>query len=336
MSHRPRKKTRPVPASPSGTPRTEPLGWLAGGVVLGVLIGILGTVAVLRPESLGLEPHRAGPARAVAVSPAQATNARIATLRERLASDPGDTGALLELAEVFAQAGQVDQATAHLERALEVAPDDAEVHTRAARLYSNLHRPKEALAAARRAMELDREAPAPALAAFDVAIHGTGDLEAARQALAEARRRAPSNAAVARAAARLEQIESMFRTARENPGDYDAQVKLGNFLYDAHRWSEAAEAYARALAIRDGDPNVITDYGTALFNQGKVQEALGQFEHALFADPKHWQAAYNGVVVTMNAGDPTAARLWLDRLRQIRPDHPEIPQFERSLESAGG
>ncbi len=335
MSHPPRKKTRPASTSPSGKPHTEPLAWLAGGVVLGVLIGVLGSVAVLRPESLGLESRGPDPGRSVAVSPAQATSARIENLRQRLATDPGDTGALLELAEVFAQAGQVDQAVAHVERALEVAPGDAGVHTRAARLLSNLHRSAEALAAARRAMELDGNALAPALAAFDAAIHGTGDLDAAREALAEARRRAPTNAAVARAAARLEQIESLFRAARENPADYDAQVKLGNFLYDAHRWAEAAEAYARALAIRDGDPNVITDYGTTLFNQGKIQEALGQFEHALFADPQHWQAAYNGVVVTMNAGDTTAARLWLDRLRQIRPDHPEIPQFERSLESAG-
>ncbi|GAB4376008.1 MAG: hypothetical protein Kow0062_15760 [Acidobacteriota bacterium] len=331
------KGRRPAPSPAPAASRREPFAWLAGGVVLGLLVGVIGTTAVLRPEALGLSsPGAPQAAAAPAVSAEQALAARVERLRERLAANPRDAGALLELGEVFAQAGRLDQAAAHVERALEVAPDDAEVHVRAARLLRSLHRPEEALAAARRAMELDRQALAPALAAFDAALHGAGDMAAAREALDEARRRAPDDAAVARAGAELERIEGLIARAEADPRDYDTLVQLGNYWYDTHRWEQAADAYGRALAIRGDDANVITDYGTSLFNAGRHDEALAQFERALFVDPQHWQAAYNGIVVSLNRGDTTAARLWLDRLRQIRPDHPEIPRFAAQLGGGAG
>ncbi len=311
---------------------------LGGGLVLGILIGVIFGVVLSRPDLAG-----AGTAAAARPAPATATgdphadsgmgavSARLAELRDRLAKNPKDGGALVELGEMYLGANMRVEALDAFHRGAAFAADDPAYLTRAAAGIAQVGYPREALADARRAMSLDpRFAPAAEVATM-IALRGLGDLDAAEASLAELKKRAPGSPNVARLSEELARTRKIVDDARQNPGDYEAQVAAGNYLFDAGRWSDAELAYRRALAVKDGDPNVITDMGITLLRQDKLKDAVAQFERALGKNPRQWQAALFGTEASLTAKDAVQARAWLERLKRLSPDRPEIEQFEQQL-----
>jgi Tfp pilus assembly protein PilF len=98
-----------------------------------------------------------------------------------------------------------------------------------------------------------------------------------------------------------------------------------------NEWPAAEEAYRRALRIKDGDPNVITDFGTTLLRQNRTEEALQEFDRALAKNPAQWQAALHGTLASLAMGDAKRARIWLDRFKSSAPQHPAIGDLEQQL-----
>ncbi len=310
--------------------------FLAGGLVLGIIIGAIFTVVLSRPDLAGARADaRLAPAAATgdphADSGMGAVSARLAELHARLDKNPKDGGALVEMGEMFLGANKRGEALDSFRRGASLAQDDPAYLTRAAAGIAQTGDPRGALAAARRAMTLDpRFAPAAEVATL-IALRGLGDLDAAEASLAELKKRAPGSPSVARLSEELARTRKIVDDARQKPGDYEAQVAAGNYLFDAGRWSDAESAYRRALAVKDGDPNVITDMGITLLRQDKLKDAVAQFERALAKNPGQWQAALFGTEASLTAKDPVQARAWLERLKRLSPDRPEIEQFEQEL-----
>ena len=116
------------------------------------------------------------------------------------------------------------------------------------------------------------------------------------------------------------------------PGDYDALVHLGNAAYDSLEFTQAVDAYEKALKIRPDDANVMTDLGTAYRNLGDVEKALELFQRARATDPKHWQSLYNQVIVlALDKHDHPAADAALARLKAEHPGLPAIQGLEEQL-----
>ena len=137
------------------------------------------------------------------------------------------------------------------------------------------------------------------------------------------------SAADAAANEQLAHLHKLLRDAKEKPDDYDAQVAVANALFDVSEWPAAEEAYRRALGIKDGDPNVITDFGATLLHQNRTEEALREFDRALARNPAQWQAALQGTLAMLAVGDAKRARVWLDRFKSGAPRHPAIPELEQ-------
>ena len=90
-------------------------------------------------------------------------------------------------------------------------------------------------------------------------------------------------------------------------GDYATLVQKANGFYDLGMkqfqsnnmnqavayFQAAAMTYAAAWRKQHTDPNVGTDYATALFYSGKVSEAVKQVESVIKANPSFQQAWYN-------------------------------------------
>jgi tetratricopeptide (TPR) repeat protein len=134
-----------------------------------------------------------------------------------------------------------------------------------------------------------------------------------------------------------QRLQDAQAAATAKPDDYDALVQLGNAAYDAHEYAQAIEAYERALKVRPGDPNVMTDLGTAYRNEGKLDEALVLFRKARAADPTHWQSLYNEVVVlALDKHEHDAADAALARLKKEHPGLPAIETLERQIGAAHG
>jgi len=135
-----------------------------------------------------------------------------------------------------------------------------------------------------------------------------------------------------------QQIAALQAAVDKDPGNYDLLVKLGNAAYDADDPRLAVDAYERALKVRDGDPNVQTDLGVSYRNLGDADRALAMFDRALKADPKHWQAAFNKVVVIgLDRGDTKSAKVLLADLKKKNPGLPSLDRLEKTLdEKAAG
>jgi tetratricopeptide (TPR) repeat protein len=230
----------------------------------------------------------------------------------------------------------IPEAISHYERALAAAPDNAQIMGRVASAYRDAHQSDKALAMAMKMLDADRNEAQAAALAFDIALHGAGDLNAAQRALAEFQRRAPGAPVAGQMQAELESVRIVIADGNAKLDNFEAQSKAGNFYYDSGQWAQAEAAYRRALAVNPLAAGVITDLGFVVYRQGRIPESLQLFERALQANPQQWQAAMNGVIIALEAQDKTAARRWLDQLKKIKPDDPNIPNFERQLSQAGG
>lgn len=310
------------------------------GLIIGLVIGVTvargtGTAAVAAAPQGGAAPQGAPAGDPHAVGGMDSVSAQMAELRRRLDANPEDAEAHARLGELFLEANMAERAHEALHRALDLAKDDAPLLTRIAAGLARTGPPDEAMRAAERALALERNAPQPAELAARIAVHSLADPVRAERAIGELKRRAPDAPVVAELEKELATMREVLDAAAARPSDYEAQLRAANFLYDHGRWPDAERTYRRALELRGGDPNVITDLGMTMLNQGRAREALAQFEEAQRRDPQHWQSALNGVVVSLDLGDAASARGWLARLKAARPEHPAIPQFEQRI-AAGG
>ena len=133
-----------------------------------------------------------------------------------------------------------------------------------------------------------------------------------------------------------QKLAEMQQALAQNPNDYDLLVRVGNAAYDTEQFPVAVDAYERALKVKGGDPNVLTDLGISYRNIGNPDKALECFDKATKASPDHWQARYNKVVVLgLDKGDKKAAFALLAELKKARATHPEFPPVDKLEEALG-
>ena len=84
----------------------------------------------------------------------------------------------------------------------------------------------------------------------------------------------------------------------------DAWVELGNRYYDSNNVPQAIEAYEKALAIRPGDADVLTDLGVMYRKNGNPLAALKSFDLAIASDSRLEVSRFNkGVVMIFDLKD---------------------------------
>jgi tetratricopeptide (TPR) repeat protein len=134
----------------------------------------------------------------------------------------------------------------------------------------------------------------------------------------------PSLAADPVARQKLSELEA---AVAKEPKNAELLVQLGNTAYDVEDWKKAVDAYERALKLREGDPNVLTDLGVAYRNLGNTDRALTMFQKAAALDPTHWPAQFNlAIVFGIDKGETKKA---LEILAKLKKEHPEIPALDR-------
>lgn len=137
----------------------------------------------------------------------------------------------------------------------------------------------------------------------------------------------PDRVKLSRDIAQLEEI------VRKDPNNYQAWVQLGNDFFDMGEAQKSVDAYQRALSIKDGDPNVLTDMGVMYRQLKDFPKALAAFRKAAAASPTHPQSRMNmGVVLMHDLNDPKGAiAAWEDFLR-VAPNDPNAENIRRSIE----
>jgi tetratricopeptide (TPR) repeat protein len=127
-----------------------------------------------------------------------------------------------------------------------------------------------------------------------------------------------------------QQLEMLKKQVEQNPNDFDALVQLGNMYMDVSKFPQAIDYFKRALAVRE-EPSVRTDLGICYKQSGQNENARDAFRKVANERPDQWQAVFNLAIVDGEMKDYADARAQLAKLKQMRPNDPEVAKLEQAL-----
>jgi len=115
-------------------------------------------------------------------------------------------------------------------------------------------------------------------------------------------------------------ITELKRILDKNPNDVGTLIQLGNTYFDSNNYPESIEAYEKALALRPGNPDVLTDLGVMYRRNGQAGEAVLRFRKAAKAAPDHFQSRFNlGIVLFYDLKDIDGAREAFQDFLRVAP-----------------
>ena len=128
-------------------------------------------------------------------------------------------------------------------------------------------------------------------------------------------------------------LEFLKRANQLKPDDYGVIVQIGNANFDADKYEEAEKWYTMALVKKPNDVNVRTDLGlTFVFRASpNYDRAIQEFKRTLEMDPNHVQALQNLTVAYSKKGDLINAKSTLEKLEAVDPTNAAISQLRAGL-----
>ena len=107
---------------------------------------------------------------------------------------------------------------------------------------------------------------------------------------------------------------------KSKPDDHQAWGNRGNALFNLGRLEEAIASYDQALKIKPDDHEAWNNRGIALRNLGRLEEAITSYENALKFKPDLHEAWYNRGFVLLNLGRLEEAITSYDNALKLKPD----------------
>jgi Flp pilus assembly protein TadD len=121
--------------------------------------------------------------------------------------------------------------------------------------------------------------------------------------------------------------------------DIQANIGLGNVMFDTGNWSEAIIHYRAAIARDSTRATTFVDLGVCYYNLGDTDEAEKLFRLGLQRDPQQPVALFNlGVVAERKGDNPTALKYFHQALDNHPPEgmNQAIADAMKRVQSAMG
>jgi tetratricopeptide (TPR) repeat protein len=132
----------------------------------------------------------------------------------------------------------------------------------------------------------------------------------------------------------FEKAAAFYDTAAAlKPTEYEKIVRLGNAFFDVRQYEKAEAFYQQALKIKSDDIDVRTDLGTALIQRADpdYDRAINELQTVLKSNPKHEPALYNIALAFHRKGDKENVQKYLARLEQANPNSPLVGRLKQIL-----
>lgn len=147
--------------------------------------------------------------------------------------------------------------------------------------------------------------------------------------------------------------EILAKVAADGPRQWQAWEKLGELMAQSRRFGEAAMHFARAVALRPGDPSLLFKWARACFDSGRVEESLRILGDAarlapghpailrLYADVFESRAAWpelERVALDWTRAQPGSAQAWRSLAQaQWETGYPQraVPSIRTALDLGG-
>jgi len=192
-----------------------------------------------------------------------------------LAVEERNPVAHLNLGYAFGDRGDLDAATRHLERALELRPDSAKAHVGLGNVLIGHGRTEEAVAHYRHALALDPDSQ-HALANLGFALASQGRYD--------------------------EAIPLYERALVLDPYFAIAHKYLGVALANRGRSAEALAHFETSVRYDPRDADALNDLGVALMTAGRIPEGLAWVDRAVVTNPRLGSAHVNRILALYQLG----------------------------------
>jgi len=128
-------------------------------------------------------------------------------------------------------------------------------------------------------------------------------------------------------------VEFLKRANELKPDDHGVIVQLANAYFDSGKYEDAEKWYTTALQKKPDDANVRTDLALtfAFRSAPNYDRAIQEFKKALEIDPNHVLALQNLTVAYSKKGDGANARATLAKLESIDPTNNAIQKLREGL-----
>ncbi|MFC1798186.1 tetratricopeptide repeat protein [Thermodesulfobacteriota bacterium] len=211
--------------------------------------------------------------------------AAIRHYKEALKISPGFVGAHINLGGALARQGNVEKATFHFQQALRLAPNSAAAHFNIGKAYADIGDLKSAHGYYVETIRLKPEF-IPAYNNLANILFLQGRINDAIRIYRDALEIEPDNDLVKNNLSKLVdlrrkdhvQIHTLIEGLNENPRDYQAHIKIGNWYKVEKQWKKAKTHYQKALSLQPLSVEAIHSMGIICAMSGKYDTARLYFE----------------------------------------------------------
>lgn len=128
-------------------------------------------------------------------------------------------------------------------------------------------------------------------------------------------------------------IEFLKKANEIQPENYEVIVNLGNANFDAGKYEEAEKWYNAALAKKPDSLDVRSDLGLSFVFRAKpdLERAIKEFKKVLDVNPDHTQALQNLAVAYTRKSDKVNAEATLAKLEKVDPANESIARLREDI-----
>lgn len=132
-------------------------------------------------------------------------------------------------------------------------------------------------------------------------------------------------------------ITGDFLTGTQTGDDLESLLRRGRAAFERKEWSQAIDAFKKALAIDGANPGAHAYMGLILTQAGHADGALSAFERALATEPNYPIALWGkGMILYRVKEDYSAARQTLDKLVKIMPAGAQRDEIQNVIAELDG
>ena len=130
-----------------------------------------------------------------------------------------------------------------------------------------------------------------------------------------------------------EQVAASLEKARNEPKNFEAQMKAAELYYQIGRYDQAIEFLLKANQIQPTDYRTVTLLGLTNLDAGHYETAEKWYRAALKMRQDDVMVLAGLAAATLEKGDAKAAEDAITNLEKVDPNSEDLPQFKTKLAS---
>jgi tetratricopeptide (TPR) repeat protein len=134
-------------------------------------------------------------------------------------------------------------------------------------------------------------------------------------------------------AAMREQVTSQIEKARNEPNNFEAQIKAAELYYQIQRYDQAIEFLLKANQLKPSDYETVVVLGVVNLDAGHFDQAEKWYRAALKMKQDDVRVLAGVAAATLGKGDAKAAEDAIAQLEKFNPSSEDLPQFKQRLAS---